>query len=72
MSAADDLWTWAVAAYGREGVSEACLELQDIHGQTVPLLLWTAWAAGTGRALDDEARAAVRRDGPSKEPGTGR
>ena len=55
MSAADDLWTWAVAAYGREGVSEACLELQDVHGQTVPLLLWTAWAAGSGRALDDDA-----------------
>lgn len=51
------LWTWAVAAYGRPGVSDACLELQDAGGQNVCLLLWAAWAAETGQALDDEARA---------------
>ncbi|WP_029415545.1 TIGR02444 family protein [Brevundimonas bacteroides] len=48
-------WDWALAAYRRPGVSEACLTLQDTHGQNVPLLLWAAWTAATGRALDEEA-----------------
>ena len=39
-----DLWSWAVSAYGREGVAEAALALQDNHGQCVPLLLWAAFA----------------------------
>jgi uncharacterized protein (TIGR02444 family) len=55
MTAADDLWTWAVAAYGKEGVAETCLTLQDREGQCVPLLLFGTWVATTGRALDDEA-----------------
>ncbi len=49
------LWDWAVTAYARQGVSETCLTLQDKDGQNVPLLLFGAWAATTGRALDDEA-----------------
>lgn len=40
-----EFWDWAVAAYGREGVAEACLKLQDDHDQNVPLLLWAAWAS---------------------------
>lgn len=51
------LWEWAIAAYARPGVSEACLELQDAGGQNVCLLLWAAWAAGTGHSLDADARA---------------
>ena len=51
------LWTWAVAAYAKPGVSDACLELQDAGGQNVCLLLWAAWTAETGQALDDDARA---------------
>lgn len=54
MSAAEALWTWAVAAYGREGVGETCVALQDRDGQNVCLLLFGAWSAATGRALDDE------------------
>jgi uncharacterized protein (TIGR02444 family) len=46
------IWDWAVAAYAKAGVGETCLELQDGHGQNVPYLLWSAWAAGEGRALD--------------------
>lgn len=46
------LWTWAVTAYGRPGVGEACLTLQDRHEQCVPLLLWAAWSAATGRFPD--------------------
>jgi uncharacterized protein (TIGR02444 family) len=46
------LWDWALKAYAREGVEELCLELQDGYEQSVPYLLWAAWAAATGRALD--------------------
>ncbi|MFT4912248.1 MAG: hypothetical protein ACI9YM_000822 [Brevundimonas sp.] len=48
------LWDWAVRAYGTEGVSETCLGLQDLHEQNVPLLLWAAWTATTGRRPDAE------------------
>lgn len=48
------LWDWAVAAYARPGVAEACLALQDEDGQSVPLLLWAAWRGGV-EAEDVEA-----------------
>ena len=48
-------WTWALEAYARPGVAEACLDLQDRHGQCVPYLLWAAWAAKAGRPLDRSA-----------------
>ena len=44
-------WPWALQAYARDGAAEACLQMQDRHGQSVPYLLWAAWAAQTGRAL---------------------
>lgn len=50
----DDLWTWACAAYAAPGAAEACLSLQDYHDQNVPLLLWAAWTAATGRRPDEE------------------
>jgi len=53
-SARQGLWDWALAAYRAPGVADACLSLQDVNGQNVPLLLWAAWAATTGRALDEE------------------
>ena len=49
------LWDWVTAVYARDGVEEACLDLQDGYDQSVPYLLWAAWAAATGRALDAEA-----------------
>ena len=49
-----DLWSWAVAAYDAPGVAEACLGLQDHNEQNVPLLLWAAWIARTGRRPDEE------------------
>jgi len=49
-----DLWSWAVAAYDAPGVAEACLSLQDHNEQNVPLLLWAAWIARTGRRPDEE------------------
>jgi uncharacterized protein (TIGR02444 family) len=45
-------WTWALEAYARPGAAQACLDLQDHHGQCVPYLLWAAWAAQEGRPLD--------------------
>ncbi len=53
------LWDWALKAYQREGVSEACLALQDFHEQNVCLLLWGAWCAETGRAPDEETLEAA-------------
>ena len=50
-----DLWDWAVRAYASDGVSKACLHLQDAAGQNVPLLLWAAWTARTGRRPDADA-----------------
>lgn len=54
-----DLWDWAVRAYASEGVSDACLHLQDAAGQNVPLLLWAAWAARTGRDPDADTLEAA-------------
>lgn len=54
------LWAWAAAAYGRNGVAEACLVLQDQHGQCVPFLLWAVWAGGRGADLLDKAAAIAR------------
>lgn len=54
MSSPPSLWDWSVAAYGRPGVAEACLTLQDSHDHNVPLLLWSAWTAATGRRPDGE------------------
>lgn len=60
MSASDDgLWAWVLAAYARPGVADACLELQDTTGQNVPLLLWAAWAAATGRRINPDTREAA-------------
>lgn len=47
-------WEWAMEAWRRPGVEPLCLELQDEHLQSVPYLLWAAWAAGAGRFLTPE------------------
>lgn len=46
------LWDWALELYARQDVADACLHLQDAHGQNAPYLLWAAWAAGEGRTAD--------------------
>ncbi len=55
------VWDWAASAYARDGVASACLALQDDHAQSVPFLLWAAWAALYGRWPDADrlARAAA-------------
>ena len=55
------LWDFALAAWERPGVSDACLALQDQDGQSVPLLLWRAWALDEGRGIGgDVERHAIR------------
>ena len=51
-------WTWALEAYARPGAADHCLRLQDDFDQCVPYLLWAAWAAHEGRALDAGALTA--------------
>jgi uncharacterized protein (TIGR02444 family) len=45
------LWDWTLAAYARPGAAEACLALQEEHGQNVCLLLWAVWAETEDAAL---------------------
>ena len=66
-------WTWALEAYARPGVPEACLDLQDNYAQSVPLLLWAAWAAREGRDLSfgdlmDGSSLAARWEGAAVAP----
>lgn len=55
-----DIWDWALAAYARPGAPEACLQLQDAHGQNVPFLLWAVWAEAGDAALLASAADAAR------------
>jgi uncharacterized protein (TIGR02444 family) len=53
------LWDWTLVAYGQPGVPEACLALQDAHGQNTSFLLWAVWAEGPdAQALAEGARLA--------------
>ena len=53
------LWEWSTRAWATPGVEVACLDLQDAQGQNIPLLLWAAWTAATGRSLGgDDIEAA--------------
>lgn len=42
-------WIWSLDVYGRPGVEEALLELQDRLGLDINLLLFACWAGATGR-----------------------
>jgi uncharacterized protein (TIGR02444 family) len=44
------LWDWTLKAYAQPGVPEACLALQDEHGQNTSLLLWAVWAEAADAA----------------------
>lgn len=55
---AETLWQFAVALYGRPGVADDCLALQDRHGAAVTVILWLAWAWAEGRALPEGAARA--------------
>lgn len=51
-------WDFSLAVYGRSGVAEACLALQDEAGLDVNILLFCCFAGSRRRRLD--ARAAGR------------
>ncbi len=62
MSAAEpDLWRFALAVYGAEGVAANCLQLQETHGADVPLLLCALWMARRGARLDAAGMARLAR-----------
>jgi uncharacterized protein (TIGR02444 family) len=54
------LWDEVVAAYERPGIPEACLTLQDEHGQNTSLLLWAAIVRPRDEAVLAQAAAAAR------------
>ncbi|MDB5443945.1 MAG: hypothetical protein JWP73_2321 [Phenylobacterium sp.] len=54
------IWEWTLEAYGRPGVADACLRLQDDFSQNTDLLLWAVWAETKDLALLDRAAAAAR------------
>lgn len=47
------LWNFSVHTYGKPGVADACLALQDRHGLDVNVLLFCCWFGRT-RGLVDE------------------
>ncbi|MDP1631430.1 MAG: TIGR02444 family protein [Caulobacter sp.] len=53
------LWDWTLAAYGRPGVPEATLALQDEHGLNTSLLLWAVWANPDREALANGVQTTV-------------
>ena len=55
------LWDWTLRAYGQAGVPDACLTLQDVHGQNTSLLLWAVWAEVTDPTLLARAADVARR-----------
>ena len=54
------IWEWVLEAYARPGVPEACLALQDRHGQNTSYLLWAVHAEVHDPALLARAAAAAR------------
>lgn len=59
---ASPFWTFTLAVYQKEGVSPACIALQDRLGLDVNFLLLCLYAGSRGRALgaDDFARVEER------------
>ena len=53
------LWDAAVRLYGRPGVRDLCLELQDRHGIDVPVLLCASWLMARGVEVDAGRWAAL-------------
>ncbi len=45
-------WDFSLATYGRDGVADACITLQEAHGADVNILLFCAWAGRNGVRLD--------------------
>jgi uncharacterized protein (TIGR02444 family) len=69
MDQENPLWRWSLAVYAAPAVRAACLELQDVHGCDVNLLLAAGFLADRGidlsgdRARELESRVAGWRSG---------
>src|SRR5690606_40160606 len=37
------LWTYATGFYAQEAIKQKCLELQDVYGASVDMILWLCW-----------------------------
>jgi uncharacterized protein (TIGR02444 family) len=48
----EPLWDFSLRVYGRPGVEQACLALQDGAGADVNVLLLCCWLGGAGRSAD--------------------
>jgi uncharacterized protein (TIGR02444 family) len=57
---ASELWDFTISVYGREGVSAACIALQDRRGLDVDMILMCGWlgASGRGRTNAQELESA--------------
>lgn len=59
-------WTYSLRVYGGEGVSTACIALQDRHGLDVNLILYCLWIGQDGggvlRTADFDRLVAVSAD----------
>jgi len=49
-----DFWNFSLGLYGRPGVAQACIALQDGFGLDVNLLLFCCWHGQANRRLTDE------------------
>ena len=54
------IWDWALEIYSLPGAPQACLSLQDDHGQNTSLLLWAVYAETADSELLAKAAAATR------------
>ena len=66
---ASALWDHAITLYGRPGVRDACLALQEGHGADVCLLLLACWLGRTGRRPDGPALDRLRAEARSWQDG---
>ena len=46
-----NLWEFSLSVYGKSGVPDACLTLQNSHGLDVNLVLFCSWLATDSRCL---------------------
>ena len=57
----NDFWRFSLRVYDQEGVASECLELQELHGVNVNLLLFCAWIGTQAIILDRNAIEAASR-----------
>ncbi len=58
----EDFWAWSLDVYGRVGVADAALALQDAHGANVNVVLVCCWSAAIGApAFDTGTFEAIER-----------